>query len=114
MGTLDVGYYTAKVMDTTSDQVLAESSVEVRDPWFERLEADARPDVMQRIAVMSGGEVIRDDQISSLVDRFEQRVLENSPAEVKRSSIWDRPLVLLSILMIWFVSWVVRRRSGTI
>jgi cytochrome c-type biogenesis protein CcmH/NrfF len=69
---------------------------------------------MQRIAVMSGGEVIRDDQISSLVDRFEQRVLENSPAEVKRSSIWDRPLVLLSILMIWFVSWVVRRRSGTI
>ncbi|MFN9640969.1 MAG: hypothetical protein ACK56W_13305 [Pirellula sp.] len=114
MGTLEVGYYTAKVMDTTSDQVLAESSVEVRDPWFERLEADARPDVMQRIAVMSGGEVIRDDQISSLVDRFEQRVLENSPAEVKRSSIWDRPLVLLSILMIWFVSWVVRRRSGTI
>jgi hypothetical protein len=114
MGNLDVGYYTAKVMDTTSDQVLAESSVEVRDPWFERLEADARPDVMQRIAVMSGGEVIREDQISSLVDRFEQRVLENRPAEVKRSSIWDRPLVLLSILVIWFVSWVVRRRSGTI
>lgn len=114
MGNLDVGYYTAKVLDTTNDRILSESSVEVRDPWFEKLEADARPDIMQRVAVMSGGEVIREEQISSLVDRFEQRVLESRPLEVKRSSIWDRPLVLLSILMIWFVSWVVRRRSGTI
>lgn len=114
MGNLDVGYYTAKVLDTTNDQILSESSVEVRDPWFEKLEADARPDIMQRVAVMSGGEVTREEQISSLVDRFEQRVLESRPLEVKRSSIWDRPLVLLSILTVWLVSWVVRRRSGTI
>ena len=57
-GTLDVGYYTASVVRGAGDKVLAETAIEVRDPWFERLELDARPDVMRRVAEISGGQAL--------------------------------------------------------
>lgn len=114
LGVLDVGYFTATVVSGDKEAVLADTAVEVRDPWFEKLEADARPDLMKRIAMISGGEALRLDQVGTIVDRFEQRLYQNRPPQIIRTSVWDRPIVMLAILGAWITSWIVRRRSGAI
>ncbi len=114
LGAMDVGYFTATVVQGDKEQVLADTAIEVRDPWFEKLEADSRPDLMKRIAMISGGEVLRLDQVGTVVDRFEQRLYQNRPPLIIRTTIWDRPIVMLAILGAWITSWIVRRRSGAI
>ena len=114
LGALDVGYFTATVVQGDKDEVLADTAIEVRDPWFEKLEADSRPDLMKRIAMISGGEALRLDQVGTVVDRFEQRLYQNRPPQTIRTTIWDRPIVMLAILGAWITSWIVRRRSGAI
>jgi len=69
---------------------------------------------MKRIATISGGEVLRLDQVKTVVDRFEQRLYENRPPQIIRTTIWDRPIVMLTILGAWITSWIVRRRNGAI
>lgn len=114
LGVLDVGYFTASVVQGDKDFVLADTAIEVRDPWFEKLEADSRPDLMKRIATISGGESLRLDQVGTVVDRFEQKLYENRPPQIIRTTIWDRPIVMLAILGAWITSWIVRRRNGAI
>ena len=114
LGILDVGYFTATAVQGDKEEVLADTAIEVRDPWFEKLEADSRPDLMKRISMISGGEVLRLDQLGTVVDRFEQRLYQNRPPQIIRTTIWDRPIVMLAILGAWITSWIVRRRSGAI
>ena len=114
LGVLDVGYFKVTVVSGDKEEVLADTAVEVRDPWFEKLEADSRPDLMRRIASISGGEALRLDQVGTIVDRFEQRLYQNRPPQIIRTTIWDRPIVMLVILGAWITSWIVRRRSGAI
>jgi hypothetical protein len=113
-GTLDVGYYTASVVGGDKDKVLAETAVEVRDTWFERLELDARPDVMRRVAQISGGETLDIAKVGDLAERFRQRVAEGRQQKEVRTTMWDRPIVLLTILSAWLCCWIVRRRSGLV
>ncbi len=114
LGELDVGYFTATVVAGDKEKVLADTAIEVRDPWFEKLEADSRPDLMKRIATISGGEALRLDQVGTVVDRFEQKLYENRPPQIIRTTLWDRPIVMLAILGAWITSWIVRRRNGAI
>lgn len=113
-GTLDVGYYNASVVRGDDDEVLAETAVEVRDPWFERLELDARPDVMRRVAEVSGGVALDPGEVSDLSERFRQRLADGRPRKEIRTTLWDRPLVLVTVLSAWFCCWIVRRRSGLV
>jgi hypothetical protein len=113
-GTLDIGYYTASVIHSDNEGALAETAIEVRDPWFERLELDARPDVMRRVAEVSGGLCLEPDQVGDLAQRFQQRLADGRQQKEMRSTLWDRPLVLLAVLSAWLCSWIVRRRSGLV
>jgi hypothetical protein len=113
-GTLGVGYYTASVVRGDSDEVLAETALEVRDPWFERLELDARPDLMRRIAEISGGQPLAPEDVSELCDRFQERLAAGRQETVTRQTLWDRPLVLVVVLAAWLTTWIVRRRSGLV
>lgn len=114
LGALEVGYYAIKVVHGTQDEVLAATAFEVRDPWFESLEVDARPDVMRQIARLSGGEVLQPDQVSELVGRFEEKIQKQQKQEEIRTSMWDHPMVLVAILLGWISTWVVRRQSGLV
>lgn len=113
-GDLPVGYYTAAVVRGADDEVLAETAMEVRDPWYESLDVDARPDLMRRIAQLSGGEVIDPDDVPRLVEKFTRRLEENRPTKMVRTTMWDRPPVLMLILSGWIGTWIVRRRIGLI
>ncbi len=114
LGALEVGYYALKVVQGTQDEVLAATAFEVRDPWFESLEVDARPDVMRQISRLSGGEVLQPEQVPELVARFEEQILKQQKHEETRTSMWDHPLVLITILLGWISTWVVRRQSGLV
>jgi hypothetical protein len=69
---------------------------------------------MRRIAEISGGKVLQPEQIATLVQEFQQRLEANRPQQVERTTLWDRPLVLLAVLTAWLGSWIVRRRSGLV
>lgn len=114
LGSLDVGYYSLKIVRGESDEVLAAGAFEVRDPWFESLEVDARPDVMRQVARLSGGEVLQPEDVPKLVERFVEQIRSQQKHEVTRTTMWDRPWVLLLVLGTWITSWVVRRRSGIV
>ena len=114
LGSLDVGYYSLKIVRGESDEVLAAGAFEVRDPWFESLEVDARPDVMRQVARLSGGEVLLPEDVPKLVERFVEQIRSQQKHEVTRTTMWDRPWVLLLVLGTWITSWVVRRRSGIV
>ncbi len=114
MGALDVGFYTLKVVQGEQDHVVAATAFEVRDPWFESLEVDARPDVMAQVARLSGGEVLTPEQVPDLVRRFEERIKQQQKHKETRTTMWDRPLVLLVILVGWISTWIVRRQNGLV
>ncbi len=113
-GTLDIGYYTAAVVRGAGDDVLAETAIEVRDPWFEQLELDAQPEVMRRVAEISGGTALQPDQVSNLPERFRQRLADGRQQQEIRTTMWDRPFVLVTVLSAWLCCWIVRRRSGLV
>lgn len=113
-GPLEIGFYTIKVVQGERDQVLAATAFEVRDPWFESLEVDARPDLMRQVARLSGGEVLQPDQVAGLVNRFEERIQKQQVHKEVRTTMWDRPIVLLMILGAWVSTWVIRRQSGLV
>ncbi len=113
-GTLDIGFYTLKLVRGINDEVLAATAFEVRDPWFESLEVDARPDLMSQVARLSGGRVLEPEQVNELVSQFEQRMRSQQSSDEIRTTMWDRPLVLLLILMGWIATWIVRRQSGLV
>ncbi|MFO1063020.1 MAG: vWA domain-containing protein [Pirellulales bacterium] len=113
-GSLDVGNYTAQVVQGSKDTVIALTPIEVRDPWFESLEVDARPDLMRKVSQLSGGSELRPVDVKSLVAKFNERLAESRADKVIRKTLWDRPLVLLVILGGWITTWIVRRQSGLV
>jgi hypothetical protein len=113
-GTLDVGYYSVKVVTGEKDELLAATAFEVRDPWFESLEVDARPDIMRQVARLSGGEVLQPEDVPNLVAQFAEKLKREQMHEEIRTTMWDKPYVLLLILVGWIGTWIVRRQNGVI
>lgn len=113
-GPLSVGHYTARVVTGAQDTAVAETVLEIRDPWFEQLALDARPDLMRRVAQASGGTVLSADQVGGVVERFRQRLDERRPPQEIRTTMWDRPVVLITTMSAWLTAWIVRRRMGVV
>lgn len=111
-GALAVGTYNAMVVSETADEPLAKTVLDVRDPWYEQLALDARPDLMRRVAEESGGAVVQPSEVDQVVAKFRERIQERRPAESTRTTLWDRPLVMMATLVAWMTTWVVRRRHG--
>jgi hypothetical protein len=114
LGQLDIGFYTIKAVRGDQDQVLAASAFEVRDPWFESLEVDARPDIMRQVAHLSGGAVLEPDSVAELVTKFADAIKKKQKHKEIRTTMWDRPIVLLMILVGWISTWVIRRQNGLV
>jgi hypothetical protein len=69
---------------------------------------------MRRISDISGGRCLRPDQVTNLAEQFRERLAESRQQQEVRTTLWDRPLVLVSVLSAWLCCWIVRRRSGLV
>ncbi len=114
VGSMPVGRYQLQL---DSDQEIDGTGVVhfgVRPDLREKLEVSARPDLMQRIAELSGGEVVDQENPRAVVDSFQDHVRRNRPVQFRRTSAWDRWWVLAGVVVLWTVSWGCRRRTGLI
>lgn len=94
--------------------LFASTICEVRDFWLETLDVDARPDLMYQLAVKSGGKVTDPSAARAVLDEYYAKLQATRPEQYRRTPLWDRPWVLLTILGIWLCSWWVRRTCGLI
>ena len=86
----------------------------VRERWVEKLEVDARSDLMKRIAESSGGAVLENTNPEEFSIKFQEHLARSRPPQFRRVAMWDRWWVMGAILLLWATTWIVRRRSGLI
>ena len=115
-GILEPGQYTAQPTSTLSGASTdtVKTAFDVRQRWVEKLELDARPDLMSRIAEASDGEVLEQANPLEFAERFDAHLERSRPPQFRRIAMWDRWWVLLGVLGLWAATWIVRRRSGLI
>ncbi len=114
-GKLKPGRYTVKPVESlTGVGANIQSAFVVRDRWDEKLYLDARPDLMKRIADVSGGQVLKQTNAESFSSQFKAHLEQSRPPKYRRIPMWDRWWILSAILLLWGCCWVVRRKSGLI
>jgi len=112
-GKLPAGSFRMEAGDE-SGKVITQAAFDIREPWVERLELDARPDLMQRIAADSGGVVLKSATAEEIGDTFRQHLALSRPPQIRRVTMWDRWYIFLGVLGVWATSWAIRRKSGLI
>ena len=115
-GKLEPGQYTAQPVSGLSgpstDKI--KTAFDVRQRWVEKLELDARPDVMGRIAEVSGGEVLEQADAAEFAEQFDAHLARSRPPQFRRIAMWDRWWIMVALVGLWAATWIVRRRSGLI
>lgn len=112
-GSLPPGNYVAK-LESESNAPGTTTEFDVRDPWFERLEVDARPGLLRQISQRSGGKSIPAEDVATIGDDFLEYLEISRPQRSRRTPLWDRSWVLITILAAWTISWITRRQSGLV
>lgn len=110
-GKLSEGRYSARIVGDPSPS--ASAVFEVRTGGEERLHLRARPDVMARLAVESGGSPIEWTSTEDVVVDFERQRSLHEP-RVRREPAWDRWWVMLGVFTAWTTCWGLRRSWGLI
>jgi hypothetical protein len=113
-GKLPEGRYSATIEGARSDEVAASAAFDVVGNLRERLDVAARPDIMQLLADGSGGAVIAGQQPGDLLSKFERHLSSTQPQRLQQTVAWDRWWVLAGVLMLWGMTWVIRRRGGLV
>lgn len=115
VGSLIAGHYQTQLETLEEGKAVTKSvHFDVRPDLREQLEVSARPDLMQRIAEVSGGEVLALDKLSDLASKFESHIEQSRPVQYRRRPAWDRWWVLIGVLLLWSISWGLRRRTGLV
>lgn len=112
-GSLPPGHYSAR-LEMDGEAAGTSTEFDVRDPWFERLEVDARPGLMRQIAQRSGGRFVAAEEVASIADDFLEYLQISRPEKTRRTPLWDRSWVLITILGVWTICWMMRRLSGLV
>lgn len=116
-GRLPEGHYRVQLVveKPAKDKMAAPAAAfDVRGNLKERLEVQARPDLLRAIAEQSGGEVLETADPGRFAERFERHLAQTRPDRIARSPAWDRAWVLAAALAIWGACWIIRRRSGLV
>jgi hypothetical protein len=100
---------TAKLSGVKLDEDLVR--FRVTKPNVEFREYRRNDELLGKLAAFTGGEVLDADTLAALPDRLAARAEQTREATVTRS-IWDRLPLLAALLLLLFVEWSVRRRTG--
>ncbi len=113
-GALPPGHYKASLAGRDKSEPGVVTEFDVRDPWFERLEVDARPGLLRQVAKRSGGRVINSSTAALIAEDYREHLKMSRPEKSRRIPLWDRRWVLLTVLGAWIACWMTRRSSGLI
>ena len=115
-GKLPEGRYRATLTDAKKDDASATVVFDVRKFDQEMIDLHARPELMARIAADSGGAALVAGSASAndIAKRFTDHMKALHPPRYERASAWDRWWVLVAIIVLWGVSWAVRRSGGLV
>ena len=113
-GLLPEGHYQARVVDQQENDISGVTEFDVRGNLRERLDIAARPEVMQMIADRSGGAEFSGEDWSVLSQHFEEHINRMHPPRNIQMPMWDRWWVLSGIMLLWSLSWMLRRSSGLV
>jgi hypothetical protein len=114
LGRLAEGRYRARVVGAKPEETSAEAAFDVRGNLKERLDVDAQPGTMKRIAEASGGAVLENAQPEEIAKVFDEHLKRSRPERLIRTAAWDRWWLLAGAFGFWGVAWGVRRWSGLI
>ncbi|MEM9645369.1 MAG: hypothetical protein AAF989_10270, partial [Planctomycetota bacterium] len=89
-----------------------ETSFFVQGQLSEPVGDPARPEVLQELAIVTGGLSVRPDQIAQIVDRLAK--LPVPPPALKRVQLWCHPLAALCLVVALGLFWVGRKSKGLI
>ncbi len=113
-GRLSPGCYRIRAGRAAGGRAGSETIFVVSDPVDEPLDQKARPELMARVAELSGGAVLTEASPDEVVARFRAHQNLTRTVAVGRTTAWDRWWVLLAIVVLWGTSWGLRRSSGLI
>jgi hypothetical protein len=113
-GKLPEGRYWAKVTGDWGAKNPTVAAFDVRGNLAERLDVQAQPNLMRRIAEKSGGGVLETVAPDRLAQQFEAHLAQTRPERVARSTAWDRWWVLAAAMGVWGAAWGLRRWSGLV
>jgi hypothetical protein len=113
-GKLPEGRYQAHVAGTPDTDPATTAVFDVRSLFEEQLDLKARPDLMARIAEVSGGAILTGDEPGMIVEQFQQYAEHSRPQRIRRLSAWDRWWVLLVVFGVWATAWAARRSGGLV
>lgn len=94
----------------TGDEL--EASLFVQGAVVERVGQPARPEVLEEIARVSGGQVLQIDKLDSI--RAALRTLPEPPPVVRRTPLWSHPAVAALFVLLLGAFWVGRKAAGLI
>jgi hypothetical protein len=89
-----------------------ESAIYVRSAPLEVVGRPARPEVLEEIAQITGGKVLRPNQIADVVNYVSE--LPEPPPTQRRVQIWSHPLTIVVLVSALTVFWVARKSAGLI
>jgi hypothetical protein len=113
-GDLSAGHYQARLAGAKADDANAQVAFDVRSISQEQLNLEARPDLMARIASDSGGAVLGSDDPAEFANQFNAHLAQSRPPRIERMPAWDHGWALAAVLMLWTLSWTLRRSGGLV
>jgi len=91
-----------------------EASFTVRIPDLELESPEARPQVLQRIARVSGGEHYARKDFKTLLDLLHEKEAETKIERRERTDLWDKPLTFYIFLAALVAEWLLRKKMGLV
>lgn len=102
------GTYTVRVSDPSLASLGLEATLEVRAPGDELASPETDHAMLGSLVEATGGEVLDPDKLGDLGDLLPNRS-RVTPAAPDIETLWDRPIVLMALLVLLAVEWVGRR-----
>ena len=84
----------------------------VQGTQIERIGRAARPEVLEEIARVTRGKVVRPDRLDEIVQSLAE--LPDPPASVRRVQLWCHPAVMGILVTLLGVFWIGRKAVGLV
>ena len=116
VGRLAPGRYQLAVSGVSAggDDVATSTWFEVRDDLRERLDVQAQPGLLKKMAVETGGKLLEEESPKRLSEELDSHLTRSRPERLARHTAWDRWWVLTLAMGCFAAAWTIRRRSGLV